>query len=198
MSASDGVDLKKRRVLTAITSLAGAIGVAFVAVPFVASMQPSARAKALGAPVEADFSKLEEGQLLRVKWRGKPVWLVRRTQAMLGTLPLLEGQLRDPSSEQSEQPDYCENPTRARRPELFVALGVCTHLGCSPAYRPEMAPEDLGADWKGGFFCPCHGSKFDLAGRVFQGVPAPLNLAIPPYKFLSDTTILIGEDGEAA
>lgn len=195
MSASgDGVDLKKRRTLTAVTSVMGAIGAVYVAVPFVASMQPSARAKAAGAPVEADFSKLEAGQLLRVKWRGKPVWLVNRTEEMLAALPTLEGQLRDPNSEQSDQPAYCRNEWRSRKPGLFVAIGVCTHLGCSPSYRPEVAPADLGAEWKGGFFCPCHGSRFDLAGRVYQGVPAPLNLAIPPYKFLSDTTLLIGED----
>jgi ubiquinol-cytochrome c reductase iron-sulfur subunit len=199
MSASaDGIDLKKRRMLTAVPSVMGAIGAVYVAVPFVASMQPSARAKAAGAPVEADFSKLEEGQLLRVKWRGKPVWLVSRTKEMLEALPTLDNQLRDPNSEQSEQPTYCKNPTRSRKPELFVAIGVCTHLGCSPTFRPDVAPADLGAAWKGGFFCPCHGSRFDLAGRVFQGVPAPLNLAIPPYKFLSDTSLLIGDDSGAA
>jgi ubiquinol-cytochrome c reductase iron-sulfur subunit len=199
MSASaDGIDLKKRRMLTAVTSVMGTIGAVYVAVPFVASMQPSARAKAAGAPVEADFSKLEEGQLLRVKWRGKPVWLVSRTKEMLEALPTLDNQLRDPNSEQSEQPTYCKNPTRSRKPELFVAIGVCTHLGCSPTFRPDVAPADLGAAWKGGFFCPCHGSRFDLAGRVFQGVPAPLNLVIPPYKFLSDTSLLIGDDSGAA
>jgi ubiquinol-cytochrome c reductase iron-sulfur subunit len=198
MSASeDGVDLKKRRMLTAATSLVGAIGAVYVAVPFVSSMQPSARAKAAGAPVEADFSKLEEGQMLRVKWRGKPVWLVSRTKPMLETLPTLDSQLRDPNSDESTQPPYCKNPTRSRKPELLVALGVCTHLGCSPTYRPEVAPADLGADWKGGFFCPCHGSRYDLAGRVYKGVPAPLNLEIPPYKFTSETSLLIGEEGAA-
>jgi len=199
MSASaDGIDLKKRRMLTAVTSVMGAIGAVYVAVPFVSSMQPSARAKAAGAPVEADFSKLEEGQMLRVKWRGKPVWLVSRTKEMLEALPTLDSQLRDPGSEQSEQPAYCKNPARSRKPDLFVAIGVCTHLGCSPTFRPDVAPADLGAAWKGGFFCPCHGSRFDLAGRVYQGVPAPLNLVIPPYKFLSDTTLLIGDDEGAA
>jgi ubiquinol-cytochrome c reductase iron-sulfur subunit len=199
MSASaDGIDLKKRRMLTAVTSVVGAVGAVYVAVPFISSMQPSARAKAAGAPVEADFSKLDEGQMLRVKWRGKPVWLVSRTKEMLEALPTLDSQLRDPGSEQSDQPAYCKNPTRARKPELFVAIGVCTHLGCSPTFRPEVAPADLGAAWKGGFFCPCHGSRFDLAGRVYQGVPAPLNLVIPSYKFLSDTTLLIGDDEGAA
>lgn len=192
------VDLKKRRTLTAATAIVGAVGAAYVAVPFLASWQPSAKAKAAGAPVEADFSKLEAGQMLRVKWRGKPVWLVSRTADMVGYLAGLEDQLRDPNSDQSEQPKYCKNRVRSIKPELFVALGVCTHLGCSPSYRPELAPADLGASWKGGFFCPCHGSRFDMAGRVYQGVPAPLNLAIPPHKFLSDTTLLIGEDGGAA
>lgn len=191
---SDTVDLKKRRTLTAVTTAVGAVGAAYVAVPFLASWQPSAKAKAAGAPVEADFSKLEAGQMLRVKWRGKPVWLVRRTEEMLKELTGLEAELRDPKSEQSEQPAYCKNQARSIKPEIFIALGVCTHLGCSPSYRPEIAPADLGASWKGGFFCPCHGSRFDIAGRVYQGVPAPLNLAIPPHKFLSATTLLIGED----
>lgn len=191
------VDLKKRRTLTAVTGVVGAVGAAFVAVPFLSSMQPSAKAKAAGAPVEADFSKLEAGQMLRVKWRGKPVWIVRRTKEMLGYLTELEDQLRDPNSEQSEQPESCKNKVRSIKPELFVALGVCSHLGCSPSYRPEVAPADLGASWKGGFFCPCHGSRFDIAGRVYQGVPAPLNLAIPPHKYLSDTVLLIGEEGVA-
>jgi ubiquinol-cytochrome c reductase iron-sulfur subunit len=197
MSAA-GVDLKKRRVLTAAATVVGAVGAGFVAVPFIASMQPSARAKAAGAPVEADISKLEMGQLLRVKWRGKPVWVVRRSPEMLAALPGLDSVLRDPDSEQSVQPDYCKNPVRAIKPEFFVAVGICTHLGCSPTFRPEMAPADLGADWKGGFFCPCHGSRFDLAGRVYQGVPAPLNLVIPPHQYLSDSQLLIGEDGGAA
>jgi ubiquinol-cytochrome c reductase iron-sulfur subunit len=192
------IDLKKRRMLTAVTTVVGAVGAAYVAVPFLSSMQPSAKAKAAGAPIEADFSKLEPGQLLRVKWRGKPVWLVSRTDEMVKNLATLDDQLRDPKSEQSMQPEYCKNSTRSIRPNLFVALGVCTHLGCSPSFRPELAPADLGADWKGGFFCPCHGSRFDLAGRVYEAVPAPLNLVIPPHKFLSDTTILIGEDGGAA
>jgi ubiquinol-cytochrome c reductase iron-sulfur subunit len=197
MSAA-GVDLKKRRVLTAAATVVGAVGAGFVAVPFVASMQPSARAKAAGAPVEADISKLEMGQMLRVKWRGKPVWVVRRSPEMLAALPGLDSVLRDPDSEQSEQPEYCKNPVRAIKPEFFVAVGICTHLGCSPTYRPDMGAADLGADWKGGFFCPCHGSRFDLAGRVYQGVPAPLNLVIPPHQYLSDSQLLIGEDGGAA
>ncbi len=199
MSASaEGVDLKKRRMLTVATSVVGAVGAAYVAVPFIASMQPSARAKAAGAPVEADISKLESGALLRVKWRGKPVWIVRRTQEMLDSLSALKDQLRDPESNESDQPSYCKNEARAHKTEYFVGVGICTHLGCSPTYRPEVAPADLGADWKGGFFCPCHGSRFDLAGRVYAGVPAPLNLVIPPYQYLSDTTLLIGDDRGAS
>ena len=197
MSAA-GVDLKRRRVLTVAASAVGVVGVGFVAVPFIASMQPSARAKAAGAPVEADISKLELGQMLRVKWRGKPVWIVNRTPEMVETLPSLDPLLRDPESNDSEQPPYCKNPTRSIKPEYFVAVGICTHLGCSPTFRPDVAPADLGADWKGGFFCPCHGSRFDLAGRVFQGVPAPLNLVIPPHQYLTDTLLLIGDDGGAA
>lgn len=192
------VDIKRRRVLVAATSAVGAVGVGFAAVPFVASMQPSARAKAAGAPVEADISKLEDGQMLRVKWRGKPVWIVRRTQAMLDVLPTLESILNDPESKESEQPSYCTNPLRSVKPGTLVAIGICTHLGCSPTFRPDVAPEDLGADWKGGFFCPCHGSRFDLAGRVYKSVPAPLNLAIPPHRYLTDTSLLIGDDGGAA
>jgi len=197
MSAA-GVDLKRRRVLTVAASAVGLVGVGFVAVPFIASMQPSARAKAAGAPVEADISKLEPGQMLRVKWRGKPVWIVNRSQEMVDGLASLDQQLRDPQSNDSEQPEYCKNPSRAIKREYFVAVGICTHLGCSPTYRPEVAPADLGGDWKGGFFCPCHGSRFDLAGRVYQGVPAPLNLVIPPHQYLSDSLLLIGEDGGAA
>lgn len=199
MSASaEGVDLKKRRMLTAVTSVVGGIGAVYWAVPFVASMQPSERAKAAGAPVEADIGKLEEGALLRVKWRGKPVWIVHRTQAMLDSLATLTGQLRDPESNESDQPSYCKNEARAIKTKYFIGVGICTHLGCSPTYRPEVAPADLGADWRGGFFCPCHGSRFDLSGRVYAGVPAPLNLVIPPHQYLSDTNIIIGEDGGAA
>ena len=196
--SADGVDLKKRRMLVAATSAVGAVGVGFAAVPFIASMQPSAKAKAAGAPVEADVSKLEPGQLMRVKWRGKPVWVVRRTQEMLDALSGLDGDVRDPGSNESEQPAYAKNPHRSVKPEYFIAVGICTHLGCSPTYRPDLAPADLGPDWKGGFFCPCHGSTFDLAGRVYPGVPAPTNLAIPPHQYLSESVLLIGEDGGLA
>jgi ubiquinol-cytochrome c reductase iron-sulfur subunit len=193
-----GVDKNRRRVLIAATSVLGAVGAAYVAVPFIASMNPSAKARAAGAPVEADIGKLEPGALLRVKWRGKPVWVVNRTEKMLATLPELEPTLADPNSEASIQPDYCKNKQRSIKPQYLVAIGICTHLGCAPTYRPDVAPEDLGAEWKGGFFCPCHGSRFDLAARVYTGVPAPTNLVIPKHSYLSDTIILIGEDGGEA
>jgi ubiquinol-cytochrome c reductase iron-sulfur subunit len=195
---TDGVDLKKRRMLTATTAVVGAVGAGFAIWPFIASMNPSERAKSAGAPVEADISKLEPGSLLRVKWRGKPVWIVRRTEQNLSDLESLSDRLADPASDVPQQPEYAKNPHRSRKPEFLVAVGICTHLGCSPTYRPEVAPADLGPNWKGGFFCPCHGSRFDLAGRVYAGVPAPTNLEVPPYQYLSDSTILIGSDGGAA
>jgi len=191
------VDNQKRRFLTAATSVVGAVGAGFVAVPFLKSWNPSEKAKAAGAPVEADISKLEPGQLMRVKWRGKPVWVVRRTEQNLSDLKKIEGVLLDPASDAQQQPEYCKNVHRSRKPEYLVAVGICTHLGCSPTYRPEMGPADLGKDWVGGFFCPCHGSKFDLSGRVYSGVPAPKNLEIPPYQFLTDTQLLVGDDGGA-
>jgi ubiquinol-cytochrome c reductase iron-sulfur subunit len=164
------------------------------------SMLPSARAQAAGAPVEADVSKLEPGQMMTVEWRGKPVWIVRRTEQNLEELPKLDDQLLDPKSEADQQPEYAKNELRAResRPAYAVLVGICTHLGCSPTYRPEIAPADLGPEWKGGFFCPCHGSRYDLSGRVYQGMPAPKNLVVPPYQFLSENVILVGDDGGAA
>jgi ubiquinol-cytochrome c reductase iron-sulfur subunit len=196
--SADGVDLKKRRFLTAATSVVGAVGAGFVVYPFLAAWAPSEKAKAAGAPVEADISKLEPGQLVRVKWRGKPVWIVRRTEQNLKDLTALADRLLDPNSDMPQQPSYAQNEYRSIKPEYLVAIGICTHLGCSPTYRPEVAPADLGPDWVGGFFCPCHGSRFDLAARVYSGVPAPSNLEIPPYQFLSDTKILVGDDGGAA
>ena len=193
-----GVDNEKRRFLTKATSVASAVGAGFLAVPFVTSMQPSAKAEAMGAPVEVDIEKLEPGQRVVVLWRGKPVWVVRRTPEVLANLPSLDAVVADPGSDQSEQPLSAKNESRAIRPEIFVAVGVCTHLGCSPTYRPDIAPADLGADWKGGFFCPCHGSKFDMAGRVYKSVPAPVNLEIPPYHFATETRIVIGLEGEKA
>lgn len=194
----DGVDNEKRRFLTKTASVVGAVGAGFLAVPFAASMRPSAKAEAMGAPVEVDIEKLEPGQRVVVLWRGKPVWVVRRTPEALASLVELDGVLLDPGSEQSEQPASSKNEARAIKPEIFVAVGVCTHLGCSPVYRPDVAPADLGPDWKGGFFCPCHGSKFDMAGRVYKGVPAPVNLEIPPYYFASESRIVVGLEGEKA
>lgn len=196
--SNDGADNNRRRFLVAATSVVGAVGVVGAAVPFLTSWWPSARAQAAGAPVEADISKLEPGAKLTVEWRGKPVWIVNRTKATLENLPKLDDRLRDPHSEVDQQPPYAKNEYRSRKPEYLVCVGICTHLGCSPTYRPEIGPADLGADWLGGFFCPCHGSRFDLAGRVFKGVPAPTNLVVPPYTYLTETRILIGKDGGAA
>jgi ubiquinol-cytochrome c reductase iron-sulfur subunit len=162
-------------------------------------MQPSARAQAAGAPVEVSVEKIEPGQLIRQEWRGKPIWIVRRTERMLQSLAKIEPRLRDPESKvASQQPEFAQNQYRSLMPEYLVLVGICTHLGCSPTYRPEVAPPDLGGDWLGGFFCPCHGSRFDLAGRVYKNVPAPINLEVPPYKFISDTRILIGASAEQA
>lgn len=193
------VDGSKRRFLVAVSSAVGGAVAVGTAVPFVSSLMPSARALAAGAPVEVDLSKVEPGMLLTVEWRGKPVWIVHRTTEMLGMLGKHDDKLTDPNSEtSSQQPAYCQNVTRSINPEFLVAVGICTHLGCSPTYRKEVAPADLGADWPGGFFCPCHGSRFDLAARVFTGSPAPTNLVIPPHKYLSDTKLLVGEDQQAA
>ncbi|HYE36108.1 ubiquinol-cytochrome c reductase iron-sulfur subunit [Methylocaldum sp.] len=189
---SEGVDIDKRRFLTQAAVVVGAIGAGAAAMPFISSMKPSAKAEALGAPVEIDISKVEPGQLIRVLWRGKPVWILHRTPNSLAILPTLDDQLRDPLSKQPQQPESMRNEFRSIKPEIFVAVGICTHLGCSPVYRPEIAPADLGPDWKGGFFCPCHGSRFDLAGRVYKAVPAPTNLEIPPYRYISDTRIVVG------
>ncbi|MGB5201267.1 MAG: ubiquinol-cytochrome c reductase iron-sulfur subunit [Sedimenticolaceae bacterium] len=198
MSVEEGVDLKKRRFLTVGTAVVGAIGAGFAAVPFIASWNPSERAKALGAPEEADITSLEPGALLRVKWRGKVCWVVNRTEQNIADLKALTDKLADPNSEVPQQPPYAANETRSIKPEYAVLVGICTHLGCSPTHRPEVAPADLGDDWKGGFFCPCHGSSFDLAGRVYKGVPAPTNLVVPPHQYLSENVILIGVDGGAA
>ena len=190
--SSEGIDKSRRRFLTAATSVVGGAGVVAVAVPFLASWNPSARAKSAGAPVEADIGKLEPGQQLVIKWRGKPVWIVRRDEESLATLAKITDTLRDPASDESNQPEYAKNEHRSIKPEFLVVVGICTHLGCSPTYRPEIT-----ADWLGGFFCPCHGSKFDLSGRVYQGVPAPTNLDVPPYRYVSESVVLVGEDGVA-
>ena len=199
MSTVDDVDLGRRRFLTATATVVGGVGVAFVAVPFLKSWSPSERAQAAGAPVEADISKLEEGAMMTVEWRGKPVWLLKRTKKMLDDLPGLNDQLTDPASAvASQQPAYAQNPPRSINPDVMGLVGICTHLGCSPTFRPDVAPADLGPDWKGGYFCPCHGSRFDLAGRVYKGVPAPTNLVVPSHRFVSDSRVLIGVDPEAA
>ncbi len=195
---AQGVDNSKRQFLTAALTVVGAVGAGYLTVPFLSQMRPSAKAMAAGAPVEVDLSKMEPGQLIRVAWRGKPVWVLQRTPEVLATLNTLEPKLADPQSAASIQPASSANPLRSIKPEIFVAIGLCTHLGCSPTFRPEIAPHDLGEDWKGGFFCPCHGSWFDLAGRVFRGVPAPTNLEIPPYRYVTDNLMIIGEDNDEA
>jgi ubiquinol-cytochrome c reductase iron-sulfur subunit len=187
---------KTRRNLVVATSVVGGAASVGAAVPFVVSMWPSERAKAAGAPVEIDISKLGPGELAIFEWRGKPVWVIRRTKEMLGSLKVQEPRLTDPNSRSSEQPKYAENEHRSAKPELMVMEGVCTHLGCSPQLKSAEAKAEMGGDWAGGFYCPCHGSKFDYAGRVFRGAPAPTNLKVPPYTFLSDNTLLIGEDQE--
>jgi ubiquinol-cytochrome c reductase iron-sulfur subunit len=196
MATDESVNSKKRRFLLGATTAVGTVGVIATAVPFAMSMWPSERAKAAGAPVEVDISKLEPGQKINVEWRGKVVWVIHRTKEMLANIPKLDSRVVDPKSEVDHQPKYAKNEDRSIKPEIFVAIGICTHLGCSPTFRPDIAPADLGPDWLGGFFCPCHQSKFDLAGRVFKGVPAPTNLFVPPYRFLSDTRIQIGEDAK--
>lgn len=185
----------RRRFLTVTTSVVGGLGAAAIAVPFIKSWNPSAKAKAAGAPVEVDISKLEEGQMIRVEWRGKPVWVVRRSDAVLKQLEGHDEQLRDAASDEPQQPDYAKNAYRSVKPDIFLAVGICTHLGCSPTYLPNTFSEQV-SGIASGFFCPCHGSKFDMAGRVFSGVPAPLNLVVPPHTFLDDNTILVGVDGE--
>ena len=197
--STDTVDTGRRRFLVASTSVVSAVGAGFVAVPFLSSWMPSERAKNAGAPVEVDISKMQEGQRLVVEWQSKPVWIVKRSAKTLADLTQLDSNLRDPASENvDQQPAYAQNASRSVKPEILVLVGICTHLGCSPTFRPDIAAADLGADWLGGFFCPCHSSKFDLAGRVYQGVPAPTNLVVPPHKYLSDNVIIIGKDGEAA
>lgn len=192
---ASSVDLEKRNFLIASSSV-GALGCAAAAVPFVLSMTPSERAKAAGAPVEVDVSKIAPGSMMTVEWRGKPVWIIHRTEEMTADLAKLDDQLTDPSNDVvSQQPEYCKNADRSIKPNLAVMVGICTHLGCSPSAK--LQPKgDMGDNWTGGFFCPCHGSKFDLAGRVFKGSPAPVNLVVPPHKYLTDTTLLIGVDAE--
>ena len=198
MATDESVNEGKRRFLVLATGAVGGVGAIGAATPFVMSFFPSERAKAAGAPVEVDIAKIEPGQKIDVEWRGKVVWLINRTPAMLQSLPKLDSKLADPNSNVPQQPAYCKNEHRSIKDAMFVAVGICTHLGCSPTFRPEVGPADLGPDWLGGFFCPCHQSKFDLAGRVFKGVPAPANLAVPPYRYVTDTKIVIGDDKKSA
>lgn len=195
-SAPTQVDLEKRNFLIAVTACTGAIGAASVAIPFIGSMLPSERAKAAGAPVEVDISKIKPGEMLVAEWRGQPVWVMNRTDEMTANLVNLKAELADPESEVPNQPENCKNENRAIKANMAVIVGICTHLGCSPSAKLE-AKGDMGENWTGGFFCPCHGSKFDLAGRVFKGSPAPTNLVIPPHQYLTETTLLIGEKVEA-
>lgn len=194
--SDDKIDTSRRRFLTAATTVIGGVGVAFAAAPFISSWFPSAKAQAMGAPVKIDISKLEPGAQMTVEWRGQPVWVIHRTKAMLDKLPQLDSELRDPRSEQDQQPAYAHNEYRSIKPEYLVLIGICTHLGCVPMYRPEVGSVE--PSWQGGFFCPCHGSRFDLAGRVFKGVPAPLNLVVPPYEYISDNVIVVGVGQKAA
>ena len=198
--ADKELDQGKRRFLLGATGVVGGVAGAATAVPFVASMLPSERAKAAGAPVEADIGNLAPGEMTRVEWRGKPVWIVRRTKEMLATIPQSQDKVADPKSERNKEltPEYARNEFRSIKPEYLVVVGICSHLGCSPVDKFKAQPEAFETDWKGGFYCPCHGSLFDLAGRVYKNKPAPDNLTVPPHKYLSDTKLLIGEDTKGA
>ena len=193
----DGVNSERRRFLTTTASVVGGAGALATSVPFVSTLTPSARAKAIGAPVEVDIGDLEIGERKIVKWRGKPVWILRRDDAAIDGLSELDEDVKDPMSEAQQQPFYARNEYRSQRPEYLIVLGLCTHLGCSPNYIRKTETHPIFDDWRGGFFCPCHFSSFDLAGRVFKGVPAPTNLVVPPHQYLSDTRVLIGDDSGA-
>ena len=196
--SNDGVNAGRRRFLTAATSAVGVAGAVGVAVPFLGSWNPSAKAKAAGAPVKADIGKLEPGQMVVVEWRGKPVYVLHRTEEQVADLERLNDQLKDPDSQISIQPEYIQGTERSIRPEILVVEGLCTHLGCAPKFRPEVGATEFTSDWEGGFFCPCHGSMFDLSGRVYSGVPASQNLIVPPYSFEDENVLVIGVDAEAA
>jgi ubiquinol-cytochrome c reductase iron-sulfur subunit len=189
-------DTSRRKFLVGVTAALSAAGVVGVATPFVASWKPSAKAKAAGAPVKVDISKILPGEQIRAEWRGKPVFVLRRTPEMLESLKVLADRVADPKSEKPQQPSYATNEARSINPEIAVLVGICTHLGCSPQFRPEVGVADLGDDWLGGYFCPCHGSSFDLAGRVYKSVPAPSNLVVPPHSYESDNVLIIGVDEE--
>ena len=197
-TSTQPITSNRRKFLTNMTQVMGGVGGIFALIPFLSSMAPSERAKSAGAPIEIDVSSLQPGSYKVVEWRGKPVWVVRRTKKMIDETLEDDDVLRDPKSMEEHQPTYTQNKYRSINPEYLVLLGVCTHLGCSPLYKPNPKSKELGLDWTGGFFCPCHGSKFDLSGRVHKGVPAPYNLEVPPYYFASDTRIIVGEDGENA
>lgn len=190
--SADEMDTERRRFLTATASVIGGVGALCAAFPFAASWMPSLRAKALGAPVEVDISKIEPGQKITVAWRGQPVFVVRRTPEELSGLETVTDLLRDPNSKESIQPGYADNVYRSIEPNILVLIGICTHLGCVPLYKPEKGSIEPG--WEGGFFCPCHGSKYDMAGRVYKGVPAPTNLVVPPYRYVKETVLLVGDD----
>lgn len=192
MTVKDKVDEERRCFLRRATATVGGIGLAATSIPFISYWLPSADTEAAGGPIEVDITQLKPEQQLTVVWRGKPIWVIRRTQAMLDNLPKLNDKLRDPSSDEDQQPPYAKNLYRSIKPELFVAIGICTHLGCIPTYRPDVG--SIAPDWLGGFYCPCHGSLYDLAGRVYKGVPAPKNLEIPPYGYINEGRIIIGED----
>lgn len=197
--SEDGVNNGRRTLLVGATAAVGGVGAGFLAVPFVASWSPSERAKAAGAPATIDVGKLEDGQMITAEWRGKPVFVARRSQAVLEKLTTINDRLKDPeNANKAQQPEYADNPYRSRKKELAVLLGVCTHLGCAPKYYPEMQPQMFDANWVGGWFCPCHGSMFDFSGRVLNGSPAADNLVVPPYYFSTDSVIIVGQDGEEA
>ena len=188
------IDAGRRKILVTSVGVVSAVGATVAAVPFLSTMSPSARALASGAPVEVDVSKLEPGQKIQIEWRRKPVWVVRRTDEMISSLDQIESQLRDPGSEVlGQQPAFARNQARSINPRVLVLVGICTHLGCSPTFRPELAPEDLGPKWLGGFYCPCHGSKFDISGRVYKNMPANKNLEVPPYRYISENLLVVGE-----
>jgi ubiquinol-cytochrome c reductase iron-sulfur subunit len=196
--ANEGVNQGRRRFLTATTAVVGGAGAVTALVPFIKSWEPSERAKNAGAPVLQPIDKVAPGQRITVAWRGQPVWIINRTKAMLDTLPQVDNRLKDPKSIADQQPKFAQNETRSLKPEWLVVIGICTHLGCSPDFVPEIKPEPFDPEWKGGFFCPCHKSRYDISGRVFDGVPAPMNLVVPPYKFIDDAHILIGVNPEGA
>ncbi len=197
--ANEEVNTGRRRFLTATTAVVGAVGAGFAAVPFIKSWSPSARARFAGAPVSQDISALAEGAQVVINWRGQPIFISRRSKAMLDVMKSLDGILADPASANvDQQPAYAQNPTRSIKPEISVLVGVCTHLGCAPEFLPEVKPEPFDPDWKGGYFCPCHKSRYDLAGRVFKAQPAPANLPVPPYFFENDSTVVIGVDPKGA